>query len=394
MRHGLRTSARWKEKRRGSPPSTGQGCGGKKAAPRRSDQNAADRGREFAEQEEALAGLERWKTEHPEAAELSPWMMYWSTRCAGARPRGRASRQPAARAGGAAAAQETPDPDDDPTREWRPGRKRTKTEPMEWPRRIQRARRKNLPINSCGRHDFQLRIGAVGWASCRCASGGTAPCAGSARPACARMPLRPPVRGAAAPTRDPCRGSIGFGRRACAAPARRCGLARPSPSTDDRRAHFHDRARGTPRVRGASPGEARADADVLQRAGSSNRPSSSEPICVPLALFVPAEAGDHAIAIAFVLDLEHDALVGFVNPSTAGLAMTPSRPAPSKRRNQSAAMLRSMVAGVRWIGRDGSRACLQLGPAVCKGLARAGRDLPGKAGRRTPPRPASGRPAF
>ncbi len=30
--------------------------------------------------------------------------------------------------------------------------------------------------------------------------------------------------------------------------------------------------------------------------------------------------------------------------------MTPSRPAPSKRRNQSAATLGSLVAGVRWIG--------------------------------------------
>ena len=41
--------------------------------------------------------------------------------------------------------------------------------------------------------------------------------------------------------------------------------------------------------------------------------------------------------------------------SSSGLATTPSKPAPSKRENQSAAVSRSSVAGVTWIGAVASR---------------------------------------
>ena len=40
--------------------------------------------------EDALAGLERWKAKHPEAAAHLEAKDCWSTRCAAARPRGTA----------------------------------------------------------------------------------------------------------------------------------------------------------------------------------------------------------------------------------------------------------------------------------------------------------------
>ena len=50
--------------------------------------------------------------------------------------------------------------------------------------------------------------------------------------------------------------------------------------------------------------------------------------------------------------------------------MTPSRPAPSKRRNQSDATLESRVAGVRWIGGAAAgKQRLQLAAALLKRLA-------------------------
>ena len=69
-----------------------------------------------------------------------------------------------------------------------------------------------------------------------------------------------------------------------------------------------------------------------------------------LARLVPAEAGDDAVGGARVLDLEHRALARLIGAS-AGLAMTPSSPAPSKRASHSAATPRSRVIGVRWTRR-------------------------------------------
>ena len=87
-------------------------------------------------------------------------------------------------------------------------------------------------------------------------------------------------------------------------------------------------------------GEARAHADVLQRARIVEKPEQQRADQRALAFLVPAKARNHAIAVALVLHLEHHALVRLVG-ARDGLAMTPSRPAPSKRRNQSAAMLDS-----------------------------------------------------
>ena len=58
--------------------------------------------------------------------------------------------------------------------------------------------------------------------------------------------------------------------------------------------------------------EARADADMLQRAGVVEKAEQERADSRALTLLVPAKAGNDTIAIALVLDLEHHALVGFV----------------------------------------------------------------------------------
>ena len=69
-----------------------------------------------------------------------------------------------------------------------------------------------------------------------------------------------------------------------------------------------------------------------------------------LAVLVPPEPGDDAVGGAGVLDLDHRALAGLVRTPSSGLAITPSRPAPSNRASHSDATARSRVIGVRWIG--------------------------------------------
>ena len=58
--------------------------------------------------------------------------------------------------------------------------------------------------------------------------------------------------------------------------------------------------------------EARADADVLERAGIVEKAEQQRADRGALASPVPAKAGHHAVAIALVLHLEHHALVGLV----------------------------------------------------------------------------------
>ena len=60
--------------------------------------------------------------------------------------------------------------------------------------------------------------------------------------------------------------------------------------------------------------EARADADVLQRARIVEKAEQQRADRGALALLVPSKAGNHAVAIALVLDLEHHALVRLVGP--------------------------------------------------------------------------------
>src|SRR3954469_16605403 len=62
-------------------------------------------------------------------------------------------------------------------------------------------------------------------------------------------------------------------------------------------------------------GETRAYADVLQRALVVEETEQQRSDHCALALLVPAKARNYAVAIALVLHLQHDALVGLI---TAG----------------------------------------------------------------------------
>ena len=82
---------------------------------------------------------------------------------------------------------------------------------------------------------------------------------------------------------------------------------------------------------------------------SSNRPSSRLPTWVPGPFLCQRKPATTQSAVRSCLILNIARLPGRYAPSRR-LAMTPSRPAPSNRSNQSAASARSVVAGVRWIG--------------------------------------------
>ena len=168
--------------------------------------------------EAALAGLERWKSKQPKSPSLLAVddvlvdsmrgrSSTWTRIRVNLRHVPEELRPP----------QETPDPDDDPTREWRARRSRSK---------------RTLTPSGEDRHQFlrrdhfELRIGAVAGA-CRYAIGESAPCAGNGCPACVHRRLPPPTRAAAAPTKDPCPGSSGSGLPACAGPASQPACVRP-----------------------------------------------------------------------------------------------------------------------------------------------------------------------
>src|SRR5436309_5624420 len=58
--------------------------------------------------------------------------------------------------------------------------------------------------------------------------------------------------------------------------------------------------------------EARADTDMLERAGVVEKAEQERADRCTLTFLVPAKAGNDTIALALVLDLEHHALIGFV----------------------------------------------------------------------------------
>src|SRR5207249_5846772 len=60
--------------------------------------------------------------------------------------------------------------------------------------------------------------------------------------------------------------------------------------------------------------EARADSDMLQCAGVVEKAEQERADHCALTFFVPAKAGNDTVALAFVFDLEHHALVGLVGP--------------------------------------------------------------------------------
>ncbi len=222
-RPGRRTFVRWRAKHRAWPlraPRPRRRNPGKKPrtkVPLLVVANSPDK-------EAALAGLERWKSKHPEVARLLAVddvlvdsmrgrSSTWTRIRVNLRNVPEALRPP----------QETPDPDDDPTREWRTGRKaRQRSSTLRMQKMHERTR---LTRSSSGRRRKsppapaaeQLRAGhrCSRSASCPCAIFETAPCDGSGCPACGRKRLRPPARDAAAPRTGPCPGSSGSGRQAC-----------------------------------------------------------------------------------------------------------------------------------------------------------------------------------
>ena len=90
-------------------------------------------------------------------------------------------------------------------------------------------------------------------------------------------------------------------------------------------------------------GHGARDADVVQRAVVVVQAEQERPDAV--AVLVHPEARDHAVARALVLHLQHRALARADSRRRAACATTPSKPAPSKRENQSAATSRSRVVG-------------------------------------------------
>ena len=172
--------------------------------------------------EDALAGLERWKARHPEAAaHLEPADVLVDAM------RGRFThldahpREPAARAGRAAAGAGSRSI---PTTHRTTGQDVSPDE---------RSRAEDL-LELVRRRDLELIVAAVGRLACRAASAGRPPRGGSDRPAGGRTSPRTRARCAAAPTTDPCPRSSGSARRA----SRRASAARrpPTRATGCRRA--------------------------------------------------------------------------------------------------------------------------------------------------------------
>jgi hypothetical protein len=81
----------------------------------------------------------------------------------------------------------------------------------------------------------------------------------------------------------------------------------------------------------------------------SNSPSSKEPTSVRSPFLCHRKPATTQSQSRSCLTLSITRLSGSYVP-LAGFAIIPSRPAPSKRRNQSSAIFRSRVAGVRWMG--------------------------------------------
>ena len=271
------------------------------------------------DQDAALAGLERWKSKHPEAAGLLAVddvlvdsmrgrSSTWTRIRVNLRHVPEALRPP----------QETPDPDDDPTREWRELRakraSKKSSEPSPGVRRTHRPAK--IAANSCGgttsscayvqsrrllvrappskmRHvpearalhvlvgDFDHQLGPQ------------------------RLPRQVlALAPAALAARHPLPGFPIAGR-----------MLGPLPSTGDRSsASSRYGARNSASSRRFSSVKLAQTPTCCSAPESSKSPSSSEPTCRALAFLVPAKPGDHAVAIALVLDLEHHALVRLVGP--------------------------------------------------------------------------------
>ena len=155
-----------------------------------------------ADKADALAGLERWKARHPDAAaHLQPAdvlvdamrgrFQTWT------RIRVNLQHVPAE----LRPPQEPLDPDEDMADDWKAS--------------AAASRRAEDLLELVRSRDLELIVAAVA-AACRDASAGTSPRGGTDRPACGRTSPRTRARCAAAPRTDPCPRSSGSARRASA----------------------------------------------------------------------------------------------------------------------------------------------------------------------------------
>ena len=319
-RPGRRNFARWRARHRGSRRRARSGRRRSRATkmPLIVVANSPDK-------EAALAGLERWKQAHPEAARhlavddvlvdsMRGRSSTWTRIRVNLRNVPEAIRPP----------QETPDPDDDPTREWREKIAQTLTARSLAGRNSVSLFRPTLGLTR--------QLAKIAASSC----GGTTSSWAKVQSrgllvgAPAAELRRVPEAGAlhvivgdfdhelaagAAPTKGPCPGSSGS-----TAPGRRCRPASPLSAIAQA---FHGwsfrsvdaiRREELDQLAPLRVGEACADADMLEVAGIVVEAEQQRADGRALAVLVPAEAGDDAVAFALVLDLEHDPLVGLVEP--------------------------------------------------------------------------------
>ena len=160
----------------------------------------------------ALAGLERWKSKHARVADflaiddvlvdsMRGRSSTWTRIRVNLRHVPEALRPP----------QETPDPDDDPTREWREWRKNKRDQ-------LSASDLATVRKNLCQllrRNDLELGISAVARLLVGSPSAKLRHMAEAALPACAHKRPPPPVRVALVPMIGPCLDSIGSDRLAC-----------------------------------------------------------------------------------------------------------------------------------------------------------------------------------
>ncbi len=189
--------------------------------------------------------------------------------------------------------------------------------------------------------------------SCPFAICGNATCAGNARPACVRRSPRRPVPDAEAPTINPCPGSSDF-----VLPAFVPGTAAASECSAQFRQGWFVSAFSRYGVRNPASSSRRCCVKLAQTPTCcsmpelSNNPRSNEPTDPSpfLCQRKPATTQSQSRScLTFSITRLSDSYA-----SAVGFAITPSRPAPSNRENQSAATFRSRVAGVKWSGGSAS----------------------------------------
>ena len=256
------------------------------------------------DREAAMAGLERWKKRHLDVAKhlavddvlvdsMRGRSSTWTRIRINLRNVPEAERPP----------QETPDPDDDPTREWREANCRVSLEKLA---SFREDRRELLR-----RHDFQLIECAI-----RGLFVGTPPAE------LRRVPKTRSLHVVVCDFDHELRAKRFPGKILALAPSARSARPPLASAVDLRHGPIPPwmlcecRAVGREKLHQlATLGvrEARTHADVLEPAFLVVEAEEQRSDCRFAAILVPAEAGDDAIAVALVLHLQHDPLPGFVD---------------------------------------------------------------------------------